>query len=148
MQYGCLARVVREGGFRIALIARLSAIPGHCATLFRSLFERGHSHRILSVTTAVFSTCGMSVWTFSLAAFLSLPKQFATVYIGVIIEGSGKRMFHASPWHRLLLTSSGRGNDSSARSELLLDCGDHNHHFSRCMVHLSRTQACQARRDI
>ncbi|KAI0288963.1 snare associated Golgi protein-domain-containing protein [Russula brevipes] len=72
MQYGCLARVVREGGFRIALIARLSAIPGH-------------------FTTAVFSTCGMSVWTFSLAAFLSLPKQFATVYIGVIIEGSGKQ---------------------------------------------------------
>jgi len=35
----------------------------------------------------------MSVWIFSLAAFLSLPKQVATVYIGVIIEGSGKRMF-------------------------------------------------------
>jgi hypothetical protein len=33
----------------------------------------------------------MNVWTFSLAAFLSLPKQFATVYIGVIIEGAGNR---------------------------------------------------------
>ncbi|KAI9456794.1 snare associated Golgi protein-domain-containing protein [Russula earlei] len=71
IQYACLARVVREGGFRIALIARLSAIPGH-------------------FTTAVFSSCGMDVWTFALAAFLSLPKQFATVYIGVIIEGAGK----------------------------------------------------------
>ena len=30
LTYGCLARVVREGGFKIALIARLSAIPGHC----------------------------------------------------------------------------------------------------------------------
>ena len=30
INYGCLARVVREGGFKIALIARLSAIPGHC----------------------------------------------------------------------------------------------------------------------
>lgn len=69
MQYGCLARVVRDGGFKIALVARFSAIPGH-------------------FTTAVFATCGMSVWTFSLAAFLSLPKQLATVYIGVIIEGS------------------------------------------------------------
>lgn len=35
----------------------------------------------------------MSVWIFSLAALLSLPKQFATVYIGVIIEGSGKGSF-------------------------------------------------------
>jgi hypothetical protein len=32
----------------------------------------------------------MSVWIFAMAAFLTLPKQFATVYIGVIIEGSGK----------------------------------------------------------
>lgn len=72
MQYGCLARVVREGGFKIALVARFSAIPGH-------------------FTTAVFATCGMSVWTFALAAFLSLPKQLATVYIGVIIEGSGTK---------------------------------------------------------
>ena len=31
--YGCLARVVRDGGFTIALIARLSAIPGHCTSL-------------------------------------------------------------------------------------------------------------------
>ena len=30
ISYACLAKVVRDGGFRIALIARLSAIPGHC----------------------------------------------------------------------------------------------------------------------
>ena len=30
MTYACLAKVVRDGGFKIALIARLSAIPGHC----------------------------------------------------------------------------------------------------------------------
>ncbi|KAI0819566.1 snare associated Golgi protein-domain-containing protein [Trametes gibbosa] len=69
LSYACLARVVREGGFRIALIARLSAIPGH-------------------FTTAVFSTCGMSIWTFSIAAILSLPKQFITVYLGVALEQS------------------------------------------------------------
>ncbi|KAI0314644.1 hypothetical protein OF83DRAFT_1135849 [Amylostereum chailletii] len=67
--YGILARVVREGGFKIALIARLSAIPGH-------------------FTTAVFSTCGMGIITFSIAAILSLPKQFVTVYLGVLIEGA------------------------------------------------------------
>lgn len=37
LSYACLARVVREGGFKIALIARLSAIPGHCAYHFAQL---------------------------------------------------------------------------------------------------------------
>ncbi|KZT22400.1 hypothetical protein NEOLEDRAFT_1071599 [Neolentinus lepideus HHB14362 ss-1] len=67
--YACLARVVRDGGFKIALVARLSAIPGH-------------------FTTAVFSTCGMGIITFAIAAVLSLPKQFITVYLGVILEQS------------------------------------------------------------
>ncbi|THH05917.1 hypothetical protein EW145_g4446 [Phellinidium pouzarii] len=70
LNYGCLARVVRDGGLKIAIIARYSAIPGH-------------------FTTAIFSTCGMHVMTFAIAAFLSLPKQFVTVYIGVIIQESG-----------------------------------------------------------
>ena len=30
LQYGCLAETVRRGGFKVALIARYSAIPGHC----------------------------------------------------------------------------------------------------------------------
>lgn len=30
----------------------------------------------------------MSVWTFSAAAILSLPKQFITVYLGVALEDS------------------------------------------------------------
>jgi len=63
LSYACLARAVREGGFKIALIARLSAIPGH-------------------FTTAVFATCGMGIFTFTLAALLSMPKQFITVYLG------------------------------------------------------------------
>ncbi|PCH42699.1 hypothetical protein WOLCODRAFT_25516 [Wolfiporia cocos MD-104 SS10] len=75
LSYACLARVVRDGGFKIALIARLSAIPGH-------------------FTTAVFATCGMSIWTFIIAAILSTPKQFITVYLGVTLEqsenGSGR----------------------------------------------------------
>ncbi|KDQ58840.1 hypothetical protein JAAARDRAFT_56898 [Jaapia argillacea MUCL 33604] len=69
ISYACLARVVRDGGFKIALIARLSAIPGH-------------------FTTAVFSTCGMGIIVFAIACILSLPKQFITVYLGVILEQS------------------------------------------------------------
>ncbi|TBU38984.1 hypothetical protein BD309DRAFT_994082 [Dichomitus squalens] len=40
------------------------------------------------LTTAVFSTCGMGVITFMIAAILSLPKQFTTVYLGVALEQS------------------------------------------------------------
>ncbi|KAF8966148.1 snare associated Golgi protein-domain-containing protein [Flammula alnicola] len=69
MWYACLARSIRDGGFKIALIARLSAIPGH-------------------FTTAIFATCGMNIFVFSIAAILSLPKQFITVYLGVILEQS------------------------------------------------------------
>lgn len=32
----------------------------------------------------------MSVWTFIISAFLSLPKQFITVYLGVALEQSDK----------------------------------------------------------
>ncbi|KZT64175.1 hypothetical protein DAEQUDRAFT_732966 [Daedalea quercina L-15889] len=69
LRYACMAKVVREGGVKVALITRMSAIPGH-------------------FSTAVFSTCGMSVWTFLISAFLSLPKQFITVYLGVALEQS------------------------------------------------------------
>ncbi len=85
LSYACLAQVVREGGFKIALIARLSAIPGHCAS---TPCSRVDTANLRTVTTAVFSTCGMGVFTFSIAAILSLPKQFITVYLGVALEQS------------------------------------------------------------
>lgn len=70
LNYACMAHIVREGGFMVILVARLSAIPGH-------------------FTTAVFATVGMSVWIFTLAATLSLPKQLAVVYVGKAIADSG-----------------------------------------------------------
>ncbi|KAH9925871.1 snare associated Golgi protein-domain-containing protein [Epithele typhae] len=63
LKYALTAEVIREGGLLIAIIVRYSALPGHMAT-------------------AMFATCGMSVWTFFLATFISLPKQFAAVYLG------------------------------------------------------------------
>ncbi|KAH9886466.1 hypothetical protein C8Q73DRAFT_795298 [Cubamyces lactineus] len=71
LQYALLAEVVRQGGFKIAVIVRLSAIPGH-------------------LTTAVFATCGMNVFVFLGAAILSLPKQLVTVYLGVAQSGDSK----------------------------------------------------------
>ncbi|KAM5544918.1 hypothetical protein V8D89_001816 [Ganoderma adspersum] len=64
LRYALLAQVVRDGGFKIPVVMRFSAIPGH-------------------LLTAVFSTLGMSLWTFLAAAVLGLPKQLVVVYIGV-----------------------------------------------------------------
>ncbi|KAH9895287.1 hypothetical protein C8Q73DRAFT_730688 [Cubamyces lactineus] len=68
LSYALLAEVVRQGGFKIAVVIRYSAIPGH-------------------FTTAVFATCGMNVLIFLAAAILSLPKQLVTVYLGVAQSG-------------------------------------------------------------
>lgn len=70
IDYACMAHIVREGGFLVILLARLSAIPGH-------------------FTTAVFATVGMNIFIFTIAAVLSLPKQLVVVYLGVAIEQSG-----------------------------------------------------------
>lgn len=92
ISYACLAKVVRDGGFKIALIARMSAIPGHCE------FQYDNSNRnaliVIPVTTAVFSTCGMGIIVFSIAALLSMPKQFITVYLGVILEQSSTGLLY------------------------------------------------------
>ncbi|KAK0473596.1 hypothetical protein IW261DRAFT_1569658 [Armillaria novae-zelandiae] len=63
IMYACLAKVIRDGGFKIALIARL-------------------------ITTALFSTCGMGIVTFCIAAILSMPMNLINVYLGVILEQS------------------------------------------------------------
>lgn len=70
LNYACMAHIVREGGFLVILVARLSAIPGH-------------------FTTAVFATVGMNIFIFTIAALLSMPKQLAVVYLGVAIAQSG-----------------------------------------------------------
>ena len=51
-----------------------------------------------AVTTAVFSTCGMGIFVFSVAAVLSMPKQLITVYLGVILaqSNSGNLFFSGS----------------------------------------------------
>lgn len=70
IHYACMAEMVRNGGFWVMFLARLSAIPGH-------------------FTTAVFATVGMNIFIFTLAAILALPKQLLIVYLGVAIKNSG-----------------------------------------------------------
>lgn len=64
-----MTRVIQEGGFWVIFVARLSAIPGH-------------------LTTAVFSTCGVGFWTFTMTAILTTPKQLQIVYLGTIFNQS------------------------------------------------------------
>ncbi|GAC95635.1 hypothetical protein PHSY_003211 [Pseudozyma hubeiensis SY62] len=70
IHYACMAEMVRDGGFWVMFLARLSAIPGH-------------------FTTAVFATVGMNIFVFTFAAILALPKQLLIVYLGVAIKNSG-----------------------------------------------------------
>ncbi|THU76965.1 hypothetical protein K435DRAFT_703532 [Dendrothele bispora CBS 962.96] len=97
ISYACLAKVVRDGGFWVALVTRYYAIPGHFFPLFHlsivisdSLIRQSFvcsAYPVLfspyTVTMAVLSTCGMSIIVFSLAS-----KQFITVYLGVILKQS------------------------------------------------------------
>ncbi|KAF8593605.1 hypothetical protein BDV93DRAFT_482326 [Ceratobasidium sp. AG-I] len=71
-RWGALARVIREGGFGVALAVRFSAFPSH-------------------VVTALFAVCGLNFWTFMLTLLLSLPRQLAGVYIGVLIFQTDER---------------------------------------------------------
>ena len=53
------------------------------------------------VTTAVYSTCGISVFVFLAAAVLSMPKQFMLILVGVLAENSGECDFSdcwRCPW--------------------------------------------------
>ncbi|EJD05334.1 uncharacterized protein FOMMEDRAFT_152631 [Fomitiporia mediterranea MF3/22] len=70
LYYACLVRAIREGSFKVALIARFSAIPGH-------------------LLTVIFSTSGMNIVVYIFATALSLPKQAALVYLGVVLETTG-----------------------------------------------------------
>ena len=40
ISYGCLARSLREGGFKLAIIARFSAYPSHCKSIINCLVLR------------------------------------------------------------------------------------------------------------
>ncbi|KAL0581614.1 hypothetical protein V5O48_000430 [Marasmius crinis-equi] len=67
ISYAAMAKVIRDGGFKIALIVRWSSIPEHFAT-------------------GIFATCGIGIVPFSIAVLLSLPKNIIQVYMGVIFD--------------------------------------------------------------
>ncbi|KAI0316877.1 hypothetical protein OF83DRAFT_1030161, partial [Amylostereum chailletii] len=78
IRYSILSYVLRKGGWKIAVMARLSVIPPHCTS----------SPTCALVTTAIFAMSGMYVVVSTFAAIQSLPKQFSTVYLGVSFDES------------------------------------------------------------
>jgi hypothetical protein len=74
---------MREGGVGIIVLVRYSAVPGASphpspSLLLLTFYAAGH------IVTAIQSTVGMSIWIYCIAAIVSLPKQLAIVYLGVI----------------------------------------------------------------
>lgn len=53
---------------QIVFVIRLSIIPSH-------------------MSTAVFSTCDVKFWHFTVSTFVTLPKQLILVYLGVLLVG-------------------------------------------------------------
>lgn len=47
LRYACMAHVIRKGGIKVALITRLSAIPGHCEQ-YSPLSVVGNSNKATS----------------------------------------------------------------------------------------------------
>lgn len=91
---------MREGGLHVPVIMRFSAIPGHSEPLSVSCL-RARADARLAVSTAVFATCGMSVWRFLISATIGLPKQLAAVYLGDNQGGTGCRSLAAAEGSRL-----------------------------------------------
>ncbi|WAR59650.1 hypothetical protein PtB15_11B290 [Puccinia triticina] len=68
--YASLAKLMREGGLGMVILVRASAMPGH-------------------VCTAMQATIGIGLWVFTVACIVTLPKQFALVYVGVLLGDPG-----------------------------------------------------------
>jgi hypothetical protein len=53
-----------------------------------------------AVLTALFSTCGVSLWTFVVSAVISLPRPFSAVLVGYSLglTAHGRKWFLPSAW--------------------------------------------------
>lgn len=73
------------------------------------------SYSVCLVTTAIFAVCGMNIFVFMLAAALSMPKQFITVYIGTLLESDASCMF--SPELKMYILMSFLSVDHLAKQD-------------------------------
>jgi hypothetical protein len=61
----------------------------------------------------------MGIWIFSLAAILSLPKQFAIVYLGVVLEHSGTGKDNSVDGMILCFAHTASAGPSSTKNRIL-----------------------------
>ncbi|KAK4057216.1 hypothetical protein OIO90_001711 [Microbotryomycetes sp. JL221] len=81
--YACVARMMREGGIWILVVVRFSAIPANAKVL--SLVQNCSQATVcFQVVTAMQSTIGVGVLKYAIAVIITLPKQLAIVYLGVM----------------------------------------------------------------
>ncbi|KAI0750326.1 hypothetical protein C8Q80DRAFT_684474 [Daedaleopsis nitida] len=85
LTFALYAEIIQEGGLKMAIMFRYSAIPGH-------------------FVTAIFASTGMGVVTFLIAAVVSLPVQFANVFLGTghSIDENGNRVENPSKTTKIL----------------------------------------------
>jgi hypothetical protein len=87
VQYAILACVIRDGGLKMAVVARYSIIPAHRQyTSMLSLLQSAVTDLCQTVLTALMATCGVSVWVFVVSAIVSLPRPFIVVFVGVNLK--------------------------------------------------------------
>ncbi|KZV75952.1 hypothetical protein PENSPDRAFT_680672 [Peniophora sp. CONT] len=68
IKYGVVATVIRQGGFFLVVMCRLSSLPAH-------------------FTTVVFTVSGVNISVFASAVVVSLVKVLPTVYAGTLVRG-------------------------------------------------------------
>ncbi len=96
LRYALISEIIREGGLKMAIMVRYSAIPAHSMSQACEGSPRCVTDLAQIVSTAIFATAGMSVWTFLIAAFLALPKQLASVYLGSAENSGAPKDEHGS----------------------------------------------------
>jgi uncharacterized membrane protein YdjX (TVP38/TMEM64 family) len=89
LNYACLTQVVRNGGFFMAFMIRLSAIPTHFSTVLFAVCQLPVRGRCTGCThPPARCNADLQFWQYLLALIAGLPKQLIAVYVGVVLSGS------------------------------------------------------------
>ncbi|KAI5832598.1 hypothetical protein K523DRAFT_267298 [Schizophyllum commune Tattone D] len=78
VSYACYARVIREGGWIMCAVFRLSVFPPHFITV-------------------LVAACDVPLWTYLIAIVIGFPRQLLPVYLGVVLDDGEENTQHAGP---------------------------------------------------
>jgi hypothetical protein len=86
VKYAILARAIRDGGIKMAIVARYSIIPAHGLYPIVFLPLKRVTNICNAVLTALMATCDVSLFTFVVSAIASLPRPWIGVFIGYNLQ--------------------------------------------------------------